>query len=290
MKYQLTNDLFSVRRTLNIAGSLLNLDTPKVMGILNVTPDSFFDGGRFVTEVEILRQTEKMLSEGATFIDVGAYSSRPGANDITAGEEIRRSTEAIKCIIREFPAAIISIDTFRVKVAEEAILEGATMINDISSGDFDASMPALAVKHSVPYIAMHMKGTPATMKSLAVYDDLIKEIIDYFHQKLSGFRAMGLKDVIIDPGFGFAKTIEQNFALLNNLDYFGILGRPVLVGISRKSMVWKTLEQNPEDALNGTTSLNTIALLKGARILRVHDVKEAMGVIKLVTATTSASE
>ena len=290
MKYQPTNEFFSASTTLNIAGSLLELNTPRVMGILNVTPDSFFDGGKFVTELEILRQTEKMLSEGASFIDVGAYSSRPGAEDVSEAEEIKRSGAAIKCILREFPQAILSIDTFRSKVADRAISEGAKLINDISSGDLDVALPGLAAKHNLPYIAMHMRGTPATMKSLTVYGDLIKDIIDYFHQKLSMFRALGLKDVIVDPGFGFAKTIKQNFILLNHLEYFGILNKPILVGVSRKSMIWKTLEQAPEDALNGTTSLNTIALLKGAKILRVHDVKEAVGVIKLVTTTQSATE
>lgn len=251
------------------------------MGILNVTPDSFYVGSRFTTEHAILTQTEKMLKEGATFIDVGGYSSRPGAENISEAEELSRTVEAVKHIIKKFPEAIVSIDTFRSTVAREAVLAGASMINDISSGTLDHNMFATVAELKVPYIAMHMRGTPQTMKELTTYENLINDITGYFHQKITALHALGVRDVIIDPGFGFSKTIDQNFQLLNHLDYFKILGRPILAGLSRKSMIWKTLTTTAEDALNGTTALNVAALVKGASILRVHDVKEAMQVITL---------
>ncbi len=284
MKCRSAKDFFSVATTLNVRGKLVDIAQPQVMGILNVTPDSFFDGGRYVTEESIITRAGKILSEGAAFIDVGAYSSRPGAEDIPEDEELKRSVAAVRCIHRQFPEAIISVDTFRAAVAEAAVDHGAAIINDISAGELDRNMPATVARLMVPYIAMHMRGTPATMKSLAIYDNLIKDIVDYFHQKLFAFQQLGLKDVIIDPGFGFAKTISQNFQLLQHLDYFRILGRPILAGLSRKSMIWKTLDQQPAEALNGTTSLNTIALMKGASILRVHDVKEAVEAVTLFTA------
>ncbi len=268
-------------KTLNVNGKLVDLSTPVVMGILNITPDSFFKGSRFTIESEILNQTEKMLLEGATFIDVGGYSSRPGADDISPDEESSRALKAIKAIVKEFSQTIISIDTFRSEVARQAVQEGATIINDISAGEFDAKMFETVAALKVPYIAMHMRGNPQTMKALTSYDDLVKEVLNYFIEKINRLKVLGVNDIIIDPGFGFAKTIDQNFELLAHLDYFTNLDRPILVGLSRKSMTWKTLGLTAEDALNGTTALNMAALLKGAGILRVHDVKEAMEVIKL---------
>jgi len=226
-----------------------------------------------------------MVSEGATFIDVGGYSSRPGATDISTGEETKRIVSVIKEIVKSFPEAIISIDTFRSEVAAAAVQEGASLINDISGGDLDANMFSLVGKLQLPYIMMHMRGTPQTMVQLNQYDNLVKEMIDSFHQKIQRLHSFKIKDIIIDPGFGFAKNIDQNFELLNKLELLQVIGKPVLAGLSRKSMIWKTLGTTPEEAQNGTTSLNTIALLKGASILRVHDVKQAVEVIKLVEKT-----
>lgn len=251
------------------------------MGILNITPDSFYSASRVTSENEILKQAEKMLAEGATFLDVGGYSSRPGAEDISMEEELSRSVDAVKIIAKEFPQAILSIDTFRAEVARQAILEGASMINDISAGELDKEMFALVSSLKVPYVAMHMRGTPQTMKSQTNYENLLKEVIDYFHKKIATLRQLGVRDIIIDPGFGFAKTIEQNFTLLNHLEYFKIIGRPLLVGLSRKSMIWKTLDIKQEEALNGTTALHMTALSKGAHILRTHDVREAVEAIQL---------
>ena len=251
------------------------------MGILNVTPDSFYGASRFTTDREILEQTEKMLTEGATFIDVGGYSSRPGAKDISEEEELSRALHAVKLIVKKFPTAIISIDTFRSTVARKAIGEGAHLINDISAGELDTGMFNTLAELQVPYIAMHMRGTPQTMRSLTEYENLIKEITDYFHQKISTLHQLGVKDIIIDPGFGFSKTVEQNFQILQHLDYFKILGKPILSGLSRKSMIWKTLGTTPAEALNGSSALHMASLLKGSSILRVHDVKEAMEVVKL---------
>ncbi|HEU5289816.1 MAG TPA: dihydropteroate synthase [Cyclobacteriaceae bacterium] len=273
--------LYNPSKTLNLRGKLLDLSTPHIMGILNVTPDSFFDGNRYVTEDAILGQTEKVLSAGATFIDIGGYSSRPGAEDISEAEEIRRAVGAVKLIIKKFPTAILSIDSFRSEVARQAILEGASIINDISAGEQDQQMFATVAKLRVPYIIMHMRGTPQTMKTLTEYENLVKEVTAFLQEKIRTLESLEIKDVIIDPGFGFAKTIEQNFQLLEHLNYFNILDRPMIAGISRKSMIWKTLGIKPEDALNGTTALNMTALMKGATILRVHDVKEAMEVVRL---------
>jgi dihydropteroate synthase len=268
-------------KTLNVKGKLVDLSVPVVMGILNVTPDSFFEGSRYTTEREILQQTEKMLLEGATFIDVGGYSSRPGAGDIPAEEERSRVLKAIQAIVKEFPQTIISIDTFRSAVAQQAVREGASLINDISAGELDAKMFETVAALNVPYIAMHMRGTPQTMRELTSYDNLMKEVMNYFIEKINHLNALGVKDIIIDPGFGFAKTADQNFELLKNLDHLKHLDQPVLAGLSRKSMIWKTLGVTAGGALNGTTALNMAALLKGASILRVHDVKEAVEAIKL---------
>ncbi len=275
------NKVFSSNKTLNVGGRLIQLDSPKIMGILNVTPDSFYDGGTHRSEAAILKHTEKMLSEGADFIDVGGYSSRPGAKDITVEEELHRVIPIVEAISKQFPKSLISIDTFRTEVARQAIEKGAIMVNDISGGELDQGMFELVAKYHVPYILMHMRGTPQTMKKLVNYDDLIKEITTYFQTKLAELHQHGVADVLIDPGIGFAKTVDQNFELLKHLDLFKILGKPVVVGVSRKSMIWKTLETKPENALNGTTVLNTISLLKGASILRIHDVKEAVEAVKL---------
>lgn len=274
---------FNVNKTLNCAGKLIDFSIPKVMGILNVTPDSFFDGGKYNSDTEALKHVEKMLFDGATFIDVGGYSSRPGAENISVQEETERVIPVIRAIIKFFPEAVISIDTFRSEVAKAAVGEGAVVVNDISGGQLDALMFATIAALKVPYILMHMKGTPQTMTTLSTYENLIKEVIDYFHPKIARLQELGCKDIIVDPGFGFAKSIDQNFELLNNLDHLRILGKPVLAGLSRKSMIWKTLKIDTDQALNGTTSLNTIAILKGASVLRVHDVREAAEVIKLVT-------
>jgi len=268
--------------TINCNGSLIDLSTPKVMGILNLTPDSFYDGGSYRDESQILQQVEKMLLEGATFIDLGAYSSRPGAQHISKEEEKKRIVPIITLIRSKFPNAILSIDTFRSEIAKHCIDAGAAMINDISAGNLDPNMISTVGALKVPYIMMHMKGTPQTMKSLDQYSDLTHEIQLYFSKKVAEARKKGINDIIIDPGFGFAKNIEQNFELLRKLDILQLQGLPILIGISRKSMIYKSLDITPAESLNGTTSLNTIALLKGASILRVHDVKEAIECVTLM--------
>lgn len=259
----------------------MDLTIPQVMGILNVTPDSFYDGGSYTTEISILNQVEKMLAEGASIIDVGGYSSRPNAEDISEKEEINRAINAIKLIRTKFPSAILSIDTFRSEVARQGILEGASLINDISAGELDSKMFKTVADLKVPYLAMHMRGTPQTMRILTEYENLITAITDYFQHKISLLEALGVTDIILDPGFGFAKTIDQNFLLLNHLSHFKVLGKPIVAGLSRKSMIWKTLGTTSKDALSGTVALNMIALNQGATLLRVHDVKESMEVIKL---------
>lgn len=276
------NKVFSTNKTLNIGGRLLNLNTPKIMGILNITPDSFFDGGKYTDEKTVLLHAEKMLLEGAHFIDVGGYSSRPGASEISTTEELARVVPIVKALLKSFPEALVSIDTFRAEVAHQAIEEGAVMVNDISAGELDKNMFEVIARHQVPYIAMHMRGTPETMNSKAHYINLVKEIADYFHPKLNELHKLGIKDILIDPGFGFAKTVNHNFELLKNLNYLQILDKPIVVGLSRKSLIWRTLETDPDNALNGTTVLNTVALLKGASMLRIHDVKQAVEVVKLI--------
>jgi len=274
--------LFSANKTLQVLGKIIDLTYPKVMGILNITPDSFYDGGKYSHETALLKQVEKMLLEGADFIDVGGYSSRPGAPDISNEEELGRVIPVIKSLQKEFPSAILSIDTFRAHVAKMAIDEGAGLVNDISGGQMDPTMFETVASLRVPYIAMHMRGTPQTMTQLVNYDNLIKEVLDYFHHTVTQLKSVGVNDIIIDPGFGFAKTAEQNFELLKQLDKLSIFERPILIGLSRKSMIWRTLQTTPDLALNGTTVLNTLALLRGASILRVHDVKEAKEVIALL--------
>ena len=275
--------LFSPNKTLLIAGKVIDLTIPKVMGILNVTPDSFYDGGRYTDENTFLLQAEKMIAEGADFIDVGGYSTRPGAIEISEKEELDRVIPVVKVLLKEFPSAIISVDTFRSAVAKAAIESGASLINDNSAGELDAAMIETVAALQVPYVAMHMRGTPQTMTQFTTYENLLKEVLEYFHRKLYQLKTAGIKDVIIDPGFGFAKTVDQNFELLNDLERFHILEKPLLVGLSRKSMIWRTLKSTSGDALNGTTVLNTLALIKGASILRVHDVKEAREVIQLMS-------
>ncbi len=277
-----SENFFKINKTILVKEKLIDLSEPKVMGILNITPDSFFDGGKFIEETQILKQIEKMLKEGATFIDIGGYSSRPGAKDISEEEEKSRVLPAVEVALKKFPDCIISVDTFRSTIAKLAVEAGAGLINDISGGSLDKKMPEVVASLNVPYILMHMQGTPQSMTSQTNYENLLKEMINYFHQKIYAFQALGIKDIIIDPGFGFAKTIDQNFELLKKLDYLKVLEKPMLVGLSRKSTIWKTLSIKPEEALNGTTALHTVALLKGAGILRVHDVKEAMEVVKLV--------
>lgn len=282
MKSAGESKVFSTNKTLNIGGRLLDLSIPRVMGVLNVTSDSFYPASRLENEDSILKIAETMISDGATFLDVGGYSTRPGAAEVSESEETERVTKAIRAIIKRFPETIISIDTFRSTVAKSAIGEGAAMVNDVSGGNLDGNMFKTVAGLQVPYILMHMRGTPQNMSQLTDYDDLVKNVTDYLHEKIHQLQEEKVRDVIVDPGFGFAKTAAQNFELLNHLDYLRILGKPLLVGLSRKSMVWRTLSVTPEEALNGTTVLNTVALLKGASILRVHDVKEATQAIRLI--------
>jgi len=268
---------------INAGGKLLDLAIPRVMGILNITPDSFYSGSRYSTDEDILSAATRMLEDGADILDVGGYSSRPGAADISIQEEGARVLKAIKLISREFPEAIISVDTFRADIAREAVVEcGANMINDISGGDADSEMFFTIENLNVPYILMHMKGNPRSMQNKPVYEDIVADILKWFGERIFRLNSSGVKDIIIDPGFGFGKTIDHNFELLRRLGDFSIAGLPVVVGISRKSMIWKTLDISADEALNGTTALNAIALFNGADILRVHDVKEAVQTVQLI--------
>jgi dihydropteroate synthase len=270
-------------RYINIKGRLLDLTVPKVMGIINITPDSFYSGNRFTKDNEIIMAAETMIIEGADILDIGGYSSRPGAADVTIEEEKRRVLPAIEAIRKKFPLAIISVDTFRSEVAREAIMKyGADIINDISGGDSDEKMFGTVVDLNVPYILMHMKGDPKTMQHNPVYKDVVSDILKWMGERTVKLQSAGVKDIIVDPGFGFGKTIDQNFELLSRLEDFFIPGLPLLVGLSRKSMIWKTLDISPDDALTGTSVLNSIALIKGADILRVHDVKEAVQTVRLI--------
>ncbi|MGB5821268.1 MAG: dihydropteroate synthase [Saonia sp.] len=267
--------------TINCKGNLIDLSTPKVMGILNITPNSFYDGGKYKDQLSILNQVEKMLREGATFIDVGAYSSRPGAASVPEEEELQRIVPIIGLLIKEFPEILLSVDTFRSKVGEACLKNGATLINDISAGNLDKHMFRTIAKYNVPYIMMHMKGTPRNMSELTDYNDLIGDILYYFSEKVAAARLQGINDLVLDLGFGFAKTVDQNYQLLQNLELFQTFDLPILVGLSRKSMIYKVLGTDAEGALNGTTALHMYALNKGATILRAHDVKEAMECIRL---------
>lgn len=272
--------------TINCKGNLVDLSTPKIMGILNTTPDSFYAESRKTNLDVLLFSAEEMLNQGATFLDIGGYSSRPDADDISEDEELQRVLPAIEAILKRFPDSLISIDTFRSKIASEAINAGAALINDISAGNLDSNMMKVAAEFQVPYIMMHMRGNPKTMKGLNEYEDLTQDILFYFSEKINHARALGINDVIVDPGFGFSKNIAQNFELLSKLGLFKNLNTPILAGLSRKSTIYKTLNISASDALNGTTVLNTVALSKGANILRVHDVKEAMETVKLMSQLT----
>ena len=277
------NSLLTKPRYINAGGRLIDLEIPKVMGILNITPDSFFGGSRYNTDEEIIAAAGRMLEDGAAILDVGGYSSRPGASDISKEEERRRVMRAISLIRREYPDSVISVDTFRSDIALEAVLEaGAHMINDISGGDADSNMFSIVGRLNVPYIMMHMKGDPATMQKNPVYDDIVADLLKYFADRILKLRTAGVKDIIIDPGFGFGKTVDHNFELMSRLDDMSITGLPLMAGISRKSMIWKTLNVTADEALNGTTAMHAVALLKGADILRVHDVREAMQAVMLV--------
>ena len=267
--------------TINCNGQLLDLSTPIVMGILNITPDSFYDGGSYKNETDIISQVEKMLNEGATIIDVGAYSSRPNSPFVSKNEELQRIIPIVKLLVKSFPKIIISVDTFRSAVAEACLNEGAAIINDISGGHRDENMLKTVARFKVPYIMMHMRGDAETMQNQTDYKDLVNEMLFYFSEQIEKAKTLGICDIIIDPGFGFAKTREQNFELLNQLELLNITEAPILAGISRKSMIYKTLQTTPKNALNGTTSLHMVALHKGAKILRVHDVKEAMECVTL---------
>ena len=270
-----------MKMNINCKGKLIDISSPKVMGVLNLTPDSFYDGNKFNNEKQILNQVEKMLNDGATFIDIGAYSSRPGATHISEDEEKSRIIGIVELLAAEFPDSNLSIDTFRSTIADECLNAGASIINDITASEYDSNILEIAFKHNAPYVMMHMNGMPNNMMKQNKYNNLIKDILYYFSKKIEAARTAKINDIIIDPGFGFSKNIDQNYVLLKNLDLLKSLELPILVGLSRKSMIYKLLKTTPELALNGTTSLNTIALLNGATILRVHDVKEAMECIKI---------
>jgi dihydropteroate synthase len=274
--------LFPLKNTLQIKGQLFLIDKPLIMGILNLTPDSFFSGSRNQTSKEMLiLKASQMIQEGADILDLGGYSTRPGASEVTEEEEIKRVIPAVGWIVEAFPSVLISVDTFRANVARAAVLAGAHLVNDISAGNLDSKMVETVGQLDVPYIAMHMRGNPQTMLEKTNYSDILVEIMNYFSEKIAHCKANGIKDIIVDPGFGFAKTVEQNYEILRNLEYFLALSLPILVGVSRKSMIYKTLGISPEEALNGSTALHMYALSKGANILRVHDIREAKETLNL---------
>lgn len=270
--------------TLNCKGRLLVIDKPIVMGIINATPDSFYSDSRQQNNDAVLKKAEQMLKEGATILDIGGQSTRPGSEKLTAEDELKRVIASIKAIQTNFPEAFISIDTYYSLVAKEAVAVGASIVNDVSAGSMDAEMISTVASLNVPYVLMHMQGTPQTMQQEPVYENVNREILDLFIQKTNELKKLGIKDIIIDPGFGFGKTIQQNFELLRNLSVFKMLNSPILLGISRKSFIYKTLNISVEDSLNGTTALHSTGLLNGASILRVHDVKEAVETINLISA------
>lgn len=267
---------------INCKGNLIDLTSPKIMGILNVTPDSFYDGGRYLDEVAILERAKLMVKEGVDFIDIGGYSSRPGAKDISEKEEIGRVLPVVEMLTSELPEILLSIDTFRSEIAGQCVEAGAALINDISAGLKDENMLSVVGDLGVPYIMMHMQGTPQTMQKHPSYQEIVKELLFFFSKRTAAARSFGINDLIIDPGFGFGKTLDHNYELLSKLELFHISELPVLVGVSRKSMIWKALKTSTENALNGTSVLHTIALQKGAHILRVHDVKEAKECVMLI--------
>ena len=277
-------------RYINVNGSLLDLSQPRVMGILNVTPDSFYAGSRTQTEAEIVRRVKQIVSEGAAIIDIGAYSSRSNADNVSAREEMERLRMGLKILFEIQPDAVVSVDTFRADVARMCVEEyGVAIINDIAAGEMDANMFHTVAALNVPYIMMHMQGTPQSMQQHPHYDNLLKEVFLYFARKVQQLRDLGVKDIILDPGFGFGKTMEHNYELLSDLEEFRIFELPLLVGVSRKSMIYRLLDITPQEALNGTTVLDTICLLKGADILRVHDVKEAVETVRIVQAMRNNS-
>lgn len=281
---------FSRKQTINCGGELLDLSEPKIMGILNVTPDSFFDGGKYTTQEQIVTQVTKMINDGCDILDLGAYSSRPGAVDVSSEEELRRLYFVLEILRRDFPDLIISVDTFRSEVAKKVVTDfGVNIINDISSGDLDGKMFDTIAQLGVPYVMMHMQGNPMNMQKNPQYKNVISSLINYFSEKIEKLKLLGVGDVILDPGFGFGKTLDHNYEILNHLDDFKIFELPILVGLSRKSMINKVLEISPEEALNGTSVLNTLALIKGANILRVHDVKEAKETQKLTSKFLNAT-
>lgn len=267
--------------TLNCAGRLIDLSRPRIMGILNITPDSFYDGGTLANEKDLLLRAEKMLTEGATFLDIGGMSSRPGAEVISVEEELARVIPAVQAVVHAFPEAFISVDTVRSATAKQAVANGAHLINDISAGQFDENLYQTVADLGIPYVLMHMQGQPKTMQTAPDYEDVVQDVLDFFIGEVAELRALGVKDIILDPGFGFGKTVEHNYELLRKMHLFEMLELPVLAGISRKSMICKPLKVNPQDALNGTTALHMIALQQGAKILRVHDVREAAECIVL---------
>jgi len=279
----LKHRIFDTKKTVQVHGRVIDLSTrPLIMGILNVTPDSFYDGGKYLTSDEILKRATSMLENGADIIDIGGYSSRPGADRITVEEEIDRARRALKVVKKAFPDSLVSIDTFRAETARIAASEGAEIINDISGGELDEKMFETVAALKLPYILMHMKGTPETMASQNQYEHLTGDILQYFREKIQRLHELGVWDIIIDPGIGFSKNSQQNFHLISQLDIFSALNLPVLLGVSRKSFIYKTLNISQEEALNGTTVVNTIGLLKNLSILRVHDVREARQVIALL--------
>ena len=270
---------------MNCKGKLLTFDRPKVMGILNITPNSFYDGGKHNNVFSALNQLEKLLLDGADIIDIGAYSTQPKAPFVSEKEVLNRMIPFVKAVVKQFPEAILSIDTFRAEVAKQALTEGAHIINDVSGGKLDAKMFETVGQFQAPYILMHMKGTPQTMQQFIDYDDVMKEMIYYFSEQIQQARQAGIKDVIIDPGFGFSKTLDQNYEILSKLELLQNLDVPVLSALSRKSMIYRFFDNSPQEALNGTSVLNTISLIKGVQMLRVHDVKEAVECVKLYMKT-----
>ena len=275
--------------TINIKGKLMDFSSPKIMGILNITPDSFYDGGMFDSNKKILKQVEKMLEDGADIIDIGGCSSKPGSKKVITDDEIKRVIPTIELIKSKFNEAIISVDTFRSEVAKKAVNSGASIVNDISAGELDPNMFNCVAELGIPYIMMHMQGSPQTMQNKPKYNNVVNDIITNLSKKIFRARELGIIDIVLDPGFGFGKTLEHNYQILNDLSFFKELDCPILVGISRKSMIYKILNNDPKNALNGTTCLNTVALSKGANILRVHDVKEAKEIIKLTNFLVSSS-
>lgn len=268
-------------KSINCKGKLINFSTPKVMGILNVTPNSFFDGGKYNSTNKLEEQVRKMLEQGADIIDLGAYSTQPSAAFVSEEEELKRMIPVVKYLVKIFPDIILSIDTFRAEVAKQALESGAAMINDVSAGFLDDNMMQVVGTFKVPYIMMHMKGTPQNMQQFTDYDDVMHDMMYYFSERIAKAKSFGINDVIVDPGFGFSKTLDQNYEVLHKLELLKNLDVPILSALSRKSMIYKFFQTTPAEALNGTTVLNTISLIKGANLLRVHDVKEAVECVKL---------